>query len=145
MGEDLPGFEPLLLLLVAGFRAFIDRLHAELGRQGHPDVCPVYGFAMQAIGLDGASASELGRRPGVSKQAAGKTVGRLQELGYAERVDDPVDGRRKLIRLPPAASIRSPDPRSSSTSCAPSGRPPSAPTAWPIWKMRCAQRSGPPS
>jgi DNA-binding MarR family transcriptional regulator len=100
MSEDRPGFE-LPLLLLAGFRQLIDRLHAELARQGHPDVRPVYGFAMQAVGLDGASASELGRRLGVSKQAAGKTVGRLQELGYAERVEDPVDGRRKLVRLTP--------------------------------------------
>ncbi|GII30421.1 MarR family winged helix-turn-helix transcriptional regulator [Planotetraspora mira] len=100
MTEGRPGFE-LPLLLLAGFRALIDRLNAELARQGHPDVRPVYGFAMQAIGLDGASASEMGRRLGVSKQAAGKTVDRLEELGYAERVDDPVDGRRKLIRLTP--------------------------------------------
>ena len=100
MGEDRPGFE-LPLLLLAGFRALIDRLHAELARQGHPGARPVHGFAMQAIGLDGTSASELGRRLGVSKQAAGKTVDRLQELGYAERVEDPVDGRRKLIRLKP--------------------------------------------
>ncbi len=41
---------------------------------------------MQAIGTDGATASELGRRRGVSKQAAGKTVDRLEALGYAERV-----------------------------------------------------------
>jgi len=56
---------------------------------------------MQAIGLDGATASELGRRLGVSKQAAGKTVDRLEELGYAERAPDAADGRRKLVRLTP--------------------------------------------
>src|SRR3954469_19699399 len=93
-----PGFE-LPLLLFAGFRALIDDLHAELARQGHPDVRPAYGFAMQAIGPGGATASEVGRRLGVSKQAAGKTIDRLEELGYAERVDDPADGRRKLVRL----------------------------------------------
>ncbi|MEV6842687.1 MarR family transcriptional regulator [Actinoplanes sp. NPDC051411] len=94
------GFE-LPLLLFAGFRALIDDLHAELARRGHPDVRPAYGFAMQAIGVHGATASEVGRRLGVSKQAAGKTVDRLEGLGYAERVDDPADARRKLIRLTP--------------------------------------------
>jgi DNA-binding MarR family transcriptional regulator len=94
------GYE-LPLLLFGGFRGLIDRLHAELARQGHPDVRPAYGFAMQAIGRDGATASELGRRLGISKQAAGKTVDRLESLGYAERVDDAVDGRRKLVRLTP--------------------------------------------
>lgn len=95
MGFELP------LLLFAGFRSIIDELHAELARQGHPDVRPAHGFAMQAIGLDGATASDLGRRMGVSKQAAGKTVDRLEALGYAERVDDANDGRRKLVRLTP--------------------------------------------
>ena len=94
------GYE-LPLLLFAGFRALIDDLHAELARRGHPDVRPAYGFAMQAIGAPGATASEIGRRLGVSKQAAGKTVDRLENLGYIERVDDPADARRKLIRLTP--------------------------------------------
>ncbi|MEU0372683.1 MarR family winged helix-turn-helix transcriptional regulator [Streptomyces sp. NPDC006283] len=97
---DTPGYE-LPLLLFAGFRSLIDALHAELARQGHPEVRPAYGFAMQAIGPAGATASDIGRRLGVSKQAAGKTVDRLLTLGYAERANDPTDARRKLIRLTP--------------------------------------------
>ncbi|MEU4239082.1 MarR family transcriptional regulator [Actinoplanes sp. NPDC026619] len=98
--SDPPGWE-LPLLLFAGFRSLIDQLHASLAERGHPDVRPVHGFAMQAIGLHGASTSEIGRRLGVSKQAAGKTVDRLAELGYVERVDDPRDARSKLVRLTP--------------------------------------------
>jgi len=92
------GFE-LPLLLFVGFRGIIDELHAALAAEGHPDVRPAYGFAMQAIGVHGATATELARRLGVSKQAAGKTVDRLVGLGYAERADDPADGRRKVVRL----------------------------------------------
>ncbi|MFI6940539.1 MarR family winged helix-turn-helix transcriptional regulator [Streptomyces sp. NPDC050418] len=95
-----PGFE-LPLLLFAGFRTLIDALHTELADRGHPDSRPAYGFALQAIGPDGASASEIGRRLGISKQAAGKTVDRLIALDYAERTDDPADARRKLIRRTP--------------------------------------------
>jgi DNA-binding MarR family transcriptional regulator len=94
------GFE-LPLLLFAGFRSLIDQLHTELAGQGHPDVRPAHGFAMQAIGRDGVTASELGKRLGVSKQAAGKTVERLETLGYAERAADAHDARRKLVRLTP--------------------------------------------
>jgi DNA-binding MarR family transcriptional regulator len=89
----------LPLLLFAGFRSIIDQLHAELAVRGHPDVRPAHGFALQAIGIAGVTASELGRRLGVSKQAAGKTVDRLADLGYVERADDESDGRRKLVRL----------------------------------------------
>ncbi|MGW6858751.1 MarR family winged helix-turn-helix transcriptional regulator [Streptomyces xanthophaeus] len=98
--SERPGYE-LPLLLLGGFRTLIDRLHARLAAEGHRDLRPAHGFAMQAIGVHGATASEIGRRLGVSKQAAGKTVDRLLALGYAERTDDPGDARRKLVRLTP--------------------------------------------
>jgi DNA-binding MarR family transcriptional regulator len=94
------GFE-LPLLLFAGFRSVIDELHAELARRGHPDLRPAHGFALQAIGIGGATATETGRRLGISKQAAGKTIDRLEELGYVHRAEDDKDRRRKLIRLTP--------------------------------------------
>jgi DNA-binding MarR family transcriptional regulator len=94
------GFE-LPLLLFSGFRSIIDELHAELARRGHPDMRPAHGFALQAIGLGGATATEAGRRLGISKQAAGKTVERLVELGYVARSGDDADRRRKLVRLTP--------------------------------------------
>ena len=97
-GNERPGFE-LPLLLLAGFRTIIEALHAELARQGHPDARPAHGYTLQAIGPTGVTASELGRRLGVSKQAAGKTVDRLEKLGYVTRAGDDRDARRKLIRL----------------------------------------------
>jgi DNA-binding MarR family transcriptional regulator len=98
MSNDSPGYElPLLLLL--GFRTLIDDLHEELAREGHPDSRPLHGFVFQAIGRDGTTAAELGRRLGVSKQAAGKTIDALERLGYVERATDPNDARRKLVLL----------------------------------------------
>ena len=94
------GFE-LPILLFAGFRSIIDELHAELARRGHPDMRPAHGFALQAIGFGGATATDTGRRLGVSKQAAGKTIDRLEELGYVHRSGDDTDRRRKLARLTP--------------------------------------------
>ncbi|MBE1588622.1 MarR family winged helix-turn-helix transcriptional regulator [Nonomuraea angiospora] len=95
-----PGFELPLRLLLA-FRMLIDELHAELARQGHPDMRPMHGFVMQAIGPDGTTAVELGRTLGVSKQAAGKTIDTLERIGYVERTADPHDTRRKIVRLTP--------------------------------------------
>jgi DNA-binding MarR family transcriptional regulator len=94
------GFE-LPLLLFGGFRSIIDELHAELARRGHPDLRPAHGFALQAIGLHGATATEAGRRLGISKQAAGKTIDRLEELGYVHKAGDAQDRRRKLVRITP--------------------------------------------
>ncbi|MGV9379147.1 MarR family winged helix-turn-helix transcriptional regulator [Nonomuraea sp. NPDC003707] len=95
-----PGFELPLRLLLA-FRVLIDELHAELARQGHPDIRPMHGFVMQAIGPSGTTAVELGRTLGVSKQAAGKTIDTLERIGYVERTADPHDTRRKIVRLTP--------------------------------------------
>ena len=100
MSNDSDGFE-LPLLLFGGFRSIIDELHAELARRGHPDLRPAHGFALQAIGLGGATATEAGHRLGISKQAAGKTIDRLEELGYVHRSGDDADRRRKLVRLSP--------------------------------------------
>lgn len=98
MSSDPPGFElPLRLLL--GFRVLIDDLHAELARQGHPDIRPLHGFVFQAIGPHGTTAVELGRRLGISKQAAGKTIQMLERLGYVQRGLDPRDTRRKVVQL----------------------------------------------
>ncbi|MDP9865354.1 MULTISPECIES: MarR family winged helix-turn-helix transcriptional regulator [Streptosporangium] len=98
MPSDPPGFE-LPLRLFLGFRVLIDGVHAELARQGHPDLRPMHGFVFQAIGPEGTTAAELGRRLGISKQAAGKTIDSLEQLGYVERGSDPRDARRKVIRL----------------------------------------------
>jgi DNA-binding MarR family transcriptional regulator len=95
---DPPGFE-LPLRLFLGFRTLIDEVHTELARHGHPDLRPMHGFVLQAVGLDGTTAVDLGRRLGVSKQAAGKTIDHLEQLGYLQRAADPRDARRKIVRL----------------------------------------------
>lgn len=92
------GFE-LPLLLAAAFRALIDELHDELARRGHPGVRPVHGFALQAVAGDGLSVSELGRRLGISKQAAAKSAAGLEALGYVAREPDPGDGRASRVRV----------------------------------------------
>jgi DNA-binding MarR family transcriptional regulator len=97
-GEPGGGYELPLRMLMA-FRVVIDEVHADLAREGHPDLRPLHGFVFQAIGPSGTTAVELGRRLGISKQAAGKTIESLERLGYVERGSDPGDRRRKVVRL----------------------------------------------
>lgn len=89
----------LALLLLNGFEAMVDEVVEELAAAGHPGVRPVHEFALRAIDGGADTASELGRALSVTKQAAAKTVGALQQLGYVELADDPSDGRRKRIRV----------------------------------------------
>lgn len=56
---------------------------------------------MRAIAGGANNASELGRRLSISKQAAAKVLGLLEERGYVARMNDAVDSRRKLVTVTP--------------------------------------------
>jgi DNA-binding MarR family transcriptional regulator len=89
----------LALLLLGGFHTMVDEVTVELERRGHPGVRPVHEFALRAIDSGADTASELGRRLAVSKQAAAKTLAALEEMKYVAREVDPGDARRKRIRV----------------------------------------------
>jgi DNA-binding MarR family transcriptional regulator len=95
-----PGAD-LALLLLGSYRKLVDAAVLELAERGFQDVRPVHDFAMRAIAAGADSASELGRRLSVSKQAAAKTIAVLLERGYIAREEDPDDRRRKRIDVTP--------------------------------------------
>lgn len=77
----------------------VDAAHFELAQRGHKDFRSVHEFAMRAIAAGADNASELGRSLSVSKQAAAKTIGVLQERGYVKREGDPLDARLKRLHV----------------------------------------------
>ena len=87
--------------MLGGFHAMTDEVIEGLAERGHPDVRAVHEFALRAIDTGADTASELGRRLSVSKQAAAKTIAAMQRLGYVEIEPDPADGRRRRIRVTP--------------------------------------------
>ena len=89
----------LALLLLGGFRVFADGATEELAARGYEDVRPTHEFAMRAILAGADSASELGRRMAVTKQAAAKTIAVLEARGYVAREPDPDDRRRMGLRV----------------------------------------------
>lgn len=89
----------LALLLLSGYRALVDATTAELAARGYEDVRPHHEFAMRAVLAGADSASDLGRRLGVSKQAAAKTIATLVERGYLATEPDPGDARRKRLQV----------------------------------------------
>ena len=91
----------LALLLLGSYRGLVDTVVRELAARGYDDVRPSHDFAMRAIAAGADTASELGRRLAVTKQAAAKTIAVLIERGYIERGADPQDARRKRIQVTP--------------------------------------------
>lgn len=91
----------LALLLLGSYRRLVDAAVQELAARGFEDVRPSHDFAMRAIDSGAGSASELGRRMSVTKQAAARTISVLLERGWIAREDDPDDGRRKRLHVTP--------------------------------------------
>ncbi len=95
---DRPGWELGIGLLAAASALFAE-LHARLAEQGHPELRPAHGYAFQAIGAHGATATQLGERLGITKQAAGQMARELIRLGYVRAGRDDADARRRPLRL----------------------------------------------
>lgn len=60
---------------------------------------PKHSAVFAQIGPEGARASELARRAGMSAQAMGEIIDELEAEGWVERIADPSDRRAKIVRL----------------------------------------------
>ena len=89
----------LALLLLGGYRSLVDAATVELASRGIEDFKPIHEFALRAIVAGADSASDLGRRTSVSKQAAAKTIAVLVARGYVKSSPDPEDARRKRLEV----------------------------------------------
>jgi DNA-binding MarR family transcriptional regulator len=87
-------------LLLKGARLLDERALGRVNREG-PKVPlrPAHTSLFPHIDREGTRLTELARRLGVTKQAAGQLVTDLEALEVLERVDDPADGRAKLVRF----------------------------------------------
>ncbi len=96
---EIQGSELAVALLLAS-RALFEELHRRLAAAGHERLRPAHGFLFQAVaGTDGATASEIAARLGLTKQAARLIVDELVATGYVARGEDPADRRRRPVRL----------------------------------------------
>lgn len=77
---------------------FNHRVIEEVRRRGHPDVRQPHSALTRSMDLDGTRITTLARRAGVTKQAMGKLVRAMADLGYVAIAADPADGRAKLVR-----------------------------------------------
>jgi DNA-binding MarR family transcriptional regulator len=92
--------EPIARLLSAATRSIIEDLHDRLAAQGHPDLRPAYGYALNAVG-DGVTTAQLAQRLGMTKQGAAKLVTALERLGYLRVEPHASDRRARALVLTP--------------------------------------------
>ncbi|MGH3096463.1 MAG: MarR family winged helix-turn-helix transcriptional regulator [Streptosporangiales bacterium] len=89
----------LSTLLIGAAGTVVDRIQAGMAARGYDDVRPAHGFAFVRLSPGGATAGELAKHLGVSKQAASQLVDELVRKGYVERQPHPTDARARLVVL----------------------------------------------
>lgn len=99
------GEVPIARLLAMAFRSIIDELHRRLAEQGFHDVRPAFGFALLAAREGTATAQDITRVMGTSKQAAAKLLESMEERGLVRRTGDPDDRRARRISLTPRGHL----------------------------------------
>ena len=90
---------PIPGLLQLTHDVFERELYPALAAAGYGDLRPGHGCVFGTITPEGARLTVLAERAQLTKQAVGEVVSELESHGYAERVQDPSDGRAKIIRL----------------------------------------------
>jgi DNA-binding MarR family transcriptional regulator len=70
-----------------------------LREQGFGDLRPMHLLVIERLVLSGVRATELAETLGLTKQATGQILDRMEAVGYVERVPDADDGRAKVVQL----------------------------------------------
>lgn len=97
--ETPPNGLPLAGLLEIVEEVLYDQFHEDLVEAGYGDVRPGHGCVFRFVRNEGLRLTELAAQARMTKQSVGEIVDDLAELGYVERVPDPIDRRAKLIQL----------------------------------------------
>jgi DNA-binding MarR family transcriptional regulator len=100
--SKVPDRGPLLgALLRFAHQSVIRRVQDRLAAAGFDDVQPAFFVPLQVLWdcPEGARATELANRARITKQSMGELVEKLVDRGYVERVQDPADGRARLVRI----------------------------------------------
>jgi DNA-binding MarR family transcriptional regulator len=97
--EDPLARAELTFLLGMAFQVLHTEFVAQVRATGADDLRPVHAMLLQVLRRGGATGTELAAELGVTKQAAGQLVDRLEKLGHVRRLPHPDGGRRRLVVL----------------------------------------------
>jgi DNA-binding MarR family transcriptional regulator len=94
---DLDRRKPLIVLLDRANRAMQQHMANMAAKRGYPQARYSHNAVFGRLGVEGARASDLAARAGVTRQSMGEVIREMVELGILEMRPDPADKRAKLV------------------------------------------------
>ena len=101
MPPPFPERSPLILLVNRADRALQADMVRTAHELGYPQVKPAHNAVFGALGGNGARATDLAVRAGITRQSMGEIVRDLVGLGFVTMEPDPLDRRAKLVKYTP--------------------------------------------
>jgi transposase len=94
---------PQLILKVG--RLLDERAVQQMKKEGWANLTPAHTRLLPHVDLEGTRITELAERLGVTKQAVSQLVDDMERMGALVRVQDPSDGRAKLVKFADPESL----------------------------------------
>lgn len=101
MSLPLPHRKPMIGVVARAHRELRADMLREAHRRGHTHITPAHNDVFATLPLEGARASDMAARAGITRQSMGEIVRELVDLGLLEMRPDPTDGRAKIVTFSP--------------------------------------------
>lgn len=89
--------KPLIVLIDRANRALQQHMATTGAKSGKTEAKTSFNAVFGRLPFEGARASDLAARAGVTRQSMGEVIREMVELGYLEMQPDPADRRAKLV------------------------------------------------
>lgn len=89
--------KPLIAIVDRLTRLLANDLLGAAHRRGHTQIRPGHNPVFATLPREGARASDMAHRAGITKQSMGEAIRDMVELGLVEMTQDPTDRRAKLV------------------------------------------------
>lgn len=86
-------------LLLNAYSYFEQALLLRFHEIGYTEIRPVHLSVMRQMDMEGTRLTVIAVRAGVTKQAMSTFVQECETLGFVDRIEDPGDGRAKIVRF----------------------------------------------
>ena len=94
--------KPLIAIVDRLTRLLATDMMREAHRRGHVQIRPAHDPVFATLPSEGARASDMAARAGITKQSMGEAIRDMVDLGLLEMHEDPTDRRAKLVTFTPA-------------------------------------------